>query len=126
MKIKNTLLIILFAVCLSSCYNQERNCTDFKTGKFEFSQEIDGQKETSVFERTEEFQIETFRGKTDTSSVRWVNDCEFILQKLNPKNRAEKKAIHMKILSTTENGYLFEYSFVGDTNKQKGTVTKIK
>lgn len=126
MKIKNTLLIILFAVSLSSCYNQERNCTDFKTGKFEFSQEIDGQKETSVFERTEEFQIETFRGKTDTSSVRWVNDCEFILQKLNPKNRAEKKAIHMKILSTTENGYLFEYSFVGDTNKQKGTVTKIK
>ncbi len=126
MKIKNTLLIILFAVSLSSCYNQERNCTDFKTGKFEFSQEIDGQKETSIFERTEEFQIETFRGKTDTSSVRWVNDCEFILQKLNPKNRAEKKAIHMKILSTTENGYLFEYSFVGDTNKQKGTVTKIK
>lgn len=126
MKIKNTLLIILFAVSLSSCYNQERNCNDFKTGKFEFSQEIDGQKETSVFERTEEFQIETFRGKTDTSSVRWVNDCEFILQKLNPKNRAEKKAIHMKILSTTENGYLFEYSFVGDTNKQKGTVTKIK
>lgn len=126
MKIKNTLLIILFAVSLSSCYNQERNCTDFKTGKFEFSQEIDGQKETSIFERTEEFQIETFRGKTDTSSVRWVNDCEFILQKLNPKNRAEKKAIHMKILSTTENGYLFEYSFVGDTNKQKGTVNKIK
>lgn len=125
MKIKNYILIILSAVSLSSCYNQERNCTDFKTGKFEFSQEIDGQKETSVFERTDEFQIETFRGKTDTSSVRWVNDCEFILQKLNPKNRAEKKAIHMKILSTTENGYLFEYSFVGDTNKQKGTVTKI-
>lgn len=125
MKIKNTLLIILFAVSLSSCYNQERNCTDFKTGKFEFSQEIDGQNETSIFERTEKFQIETFRGKTDTSSVRWINDCEFILQKLHPKNRAERKAIHMKIISTTESGYLFEYSFVGDAKKQKGTVTKI-
>ena len=32
----------------------------------------------------------------------------------------------MKILSTSENGYTFEYSIVGDSNKQKGEIKKIK
>lgn len=123
MKIK-ILGYIFFIALLQSCYNQERNCTDYRIGKFTFTQEIDGKSETSIFERSEALQIETFRGHTDTSSVRWINDCEFILQKLNPKNREEKKAIHMKILSTNEEGYTFEYSFVGDTQKQKGFVTK--
>ena len=121
---KKIYLLPLLAL-LVSCYNQERNCTDFKTGKFEFVQEIDGQQHKSVFERTENLQIETFDGKTDTATVRWVNDCEFVLQKLHPKNRQEKKAIGMKILTTSEKGYTFEYAFVGDTKKQRGAVTKI-
>ena len=112
-------------VLLNSCYNQERNCTDFKVGKFEFTQEIDGVNETSIFERSDSLQIETFRNQTDSSSVRWINDCEFVLQKLHPKGMKEKKAIHMKILTTNEKTYTFEYSFVGDSNKQKGIVTKV-
>lgn len=39
---------------------------------------------------------------------------------------AERKAIHMKILTTSTDSYTFEYSYVGDSNKQKGIVTKIK
>lgn len=120
-KIFYFLVLTLFA----SCYNVERNCKDFKTGKFEFTQEIDNKKMTSVFERNDSLQIETFNGKTDTASVRWVNDCEYILQKLHPKNMQEKKAITIKILTTSKNQYQFEYSFVGDAKKQKGTVTKI-
>ncbi|MGV7107382.1 DNA topoisomerase IV [Flavobacterium sp. U410] len=119
-------LILFIPLLLASCYNQERNCTDFKTGTFEFSEEIDGKTERSVFERNDSLQIETFRGKTDTSSVRWINDCEFVLQKLHPKNRAETKAIHMKILSTHSDGYTFEYAFVGDSKKQRGKAVKIK
>ena len=117
----------LFLLCLTiiSCYQVERNCNDFKTGKFEFSQDIDGKKMTSVFERNDSLQIETFNGKTDTASVRWINDCEYVLQKLHPKNMQEKKAISIKILTTNKNKYQFEYSFVGDSKKQKGTVTKI-
>lgn len=125
MEINKYFIFFVFSFLLISCYQQERNCTDYKTGKFEFQQEINGKVETSVFERSETLQIETFRGKTDTSTVRWVNDCEFILQKLHPKNRAEKKAVQMKILTTNQNGYTFEYSFVGETSKQKGTVTQI-
>lgn len=119
-------ILLLFSLSLASCYQQERNCSDFKTGKFEFTQEIEGKKMTSVFERNDSIQIETFNGKTDTANVRWINDCEYILQKLHPKNRQEKKAINIKILTTNKNQYLFEYSFVGEAKKQKGTVTKIK
>lgn len=118
-------VILFFLILLSSCYNQQHNCTDFKTGKFEFSQEIDGIKKTSVFERTEKIQIETFEGKTDTASIRWVNDCEYVVQKLHPKNMAEKKAIGIKILTTSENSYTFEYGIVGSDLKQKGTARKI-
>jgi hypothetical protein len=117
-----TLLLLL---TLGSCYNVERDCKDFKTGKFRFEYEIDGKKKTTVFERTGNIEIETFEGKTDTASIRWINDCEYILEKIRPKNMQEKKAVHMKILSTSGNSYNFEYSFVGDANKQKGIVTKL-
>jgi hypothetical protein len=126
MSISKPKIIALF-ICLTliSCYNQERNCADFKTGKFEFVQEIKGKKQTSTFVRTENLQIETFNGKTDTASVRWVNDCEFVLQKTHPKNMNDKKAISMKIVATKDKTYTFEYSFVGEAKKQIGTVTKI-
>jgi hypothetical protein len=104
----------------------ECNPKGFKTGKFEFIQEVNGAKETTIFERTDKLQIETYKGRTDTASVRWVNDYEFILQKLHPRNMAEKKAISMRILSTKGKTYTFEFSFVGESKKQIGTVTKIK
>src|SRR5690606_10769327 len=119
------LLLIPAVLLLASCYNQERNCKDFKTGKFRFEHEIDGVKKTTFFERTENLEIETIEGRTDTASIRWINDCEYVLQKIHPRNMQEKKAVHMKILTTNENSYTFEFSIVGSTNKQKGTVTKI-
>jgi hypothetical protein len=121
---KKTTLLLL-ALALTSCSNKERKCADFKTGKFEFTQMIDGKKHTSTFTRTETLQIETFNGKTDTASVRWVNDCEFVLQKLHPKTMNERKAISMRILATDGNSYIFDYSFVDDAKKQRGTVTKL-
>lgn len=121
---KKLLLLPVF-VLLVSCYSNERNCKDFKTGKFTFEYEIDGQKKTTTFTRTDSLEIESFEGKTDTSSVRWVSDCEYILQKIHPKNMQEEKAVQMKILTTKDNSYTFEFSIVGDTNKQKGTVTKV-
>ncbi|MCF6128779.1 DNA topoisomerase IV [Flavobacterium sp. AS60] len=117
--------LLLLALTFISCSEKERNCKDFKTGKFEFTQNIDGKKHTSTFTRTEKLQIETYNGKTDSASVRWVNDCEFILQKLHPKNMKEEKAISMKILFTDKNSYTFEYSFVGSNKKSRGVVKKL-
>jgi hypothetical protein len=119
------LLMIPVLLLLMSCYERERNCKDFKTGKFRFETEINGVKKTTLFQRDETIEIENFEGTVDTSSIRWINDCEYILQNTNPKNMQEKKAVHMKILNTNKNSYTFEYSIVGDANKQKGTVTKI-
>jgi hypothetical protein len=121
---KKILIIPLFLL-LISCYNVERNCKDFKTGKFKFDYKIDGVNKTTVFERNDSIEIETFEGKTDTSSIRWVSDCEYILEKVHPKNMAEKNAINMKILTTSKNSYTFEFGIVGSDKKQRGTVEKI-
>ena len=118
-------ILLLPLLLLISCYNAERNCKDFKTGKFKFEHEVNGVKKVTYFERNDSLEIETFEGKTDTASIRWVNDCEYILQKLHPKNRAEQKAIDMKILTTSKNSYTFEFGMVGVDTKQKGSVTKI-
>ena len=119
--------IIFFVslLILTSCYDVERNCKDFKTGKFQFVFVVNGVKKTTVFERTETLQIETYEGKTDTATVRWVNDCEFVLQKLHPKNIQEKKAISMRIVSTTKNSYTFEFGIIGNDEKQKGIANKL-
>ena len=119
------LLILPLLLLLISCYNVERNCKDFKNGKFKFDYKVDGVNKTNVFERKDSIEIETFEGKTDTSSIRWVSDCEYVLQKVHPKNMAEKNAIVMKILTTSKNSYTFEFGIVGSDAKQRGTVEKI-
>ncbi|MBP6180428.1 DNA topoisomerase IV [Flavobacterium sp.] len=119
------IILLLPLLSLISCYNVEHNCKDFKTGKFKFEYEVNGVKKITVFERNDSLEIETFEGKIDTATIRWVNDCEYILQKLHPKNMAEEKAIDIKILTTSKNSYTFEFGMVGVDTKQKGTVTKI-
>ncbi len=112
----------LFAACLKQ---PERNCTDFKTGKFKVEFEVKGQKHTTLLERNDSIQIETYQGKTDTASVRWVSDCEYIVKNLNPQTMAEKKAYAIKILNTSKNTYTFEFGEVDSDIKQTGTVTKL-
>ncbi len=80
---------------------------------------------TTTFKRNDTLEIDYFQGKSNSSTIRWINDCEYIVQKIKPKNMAEEKAIHMKILTTNDNEYVFEYNIVGDTNKQRGTAKKI-
>ncbi|MCK0109688.1 DNA topoisomerase IV [Flavobacteriaceae bacterium S0825] len=118
--------IIVLSSMLFSCYQVERNCTNFKTGTFESSIVIDNIDYTSTFTRTNDLQIETFENKTDSATVRWINDCEVIFKTINPKSMAERKDIHLKILSTTDSSYTFEYSYVGEVIKQKGIAKKLK
>jgi hypothetical protein len=117
-------IICIFLFC--SCFNSERNCEDYKTGTYEFESFINGELVTSRFIRNDSIEIEQFMGKTDTSTVRWINDCEYILKNTNPKGMAEEKPIHIKILTTTGNGYTFEYGRVGDPKKARGTVNRVK
>lgn len=120
-------LFLLMISCLSlfSCYDPPRDCKDFKTGTFEFETYLDGDLVKTTFIRNDSTEIEIYKNKKDTASIRWINDCEYVLKSTNPKNRLEKQPIHMKILSTTNNSYTFEYSIVGKNEKQKGRVTKV-
>ena len=83
--------IFLILVFLSSCYQGTRNCGNFKTGTYKAEVKIQDRLYTSTFKRTEALQIETYDGKTDSSEVRWINDCEVIFKTINPKSRIEKK-----------------------------------
>jgi hypothetical protein len=121
---KRMLLGVL--ILFQSCYTVERNCLPFHAGTFEFTQIIKNEMKTSTFTRDSLYEIEQFEGKIDTASIRWVNDCECILTKLNPTSNQEKRPIQIKIISTTQNSYVFEYSLVGDAkNTKRGTIQKI-
>ena len=113
-----TVLKILFyfftSILIINCSLPEKKCTLYKKGSFEFKTKINYEFVISNFIINDSLEIEYFQNKIDTSFVRWVSDCEFILTKKNPESIEDKKAISMKILSTDEKGYNFEFSIVGN------------
>lgn len=117
------LLTVFFLA--SSCYEMERDCANFRTGTFEFETFMDGQLLKTTFVRNDSIEVDYFEGKSDTSSIRWINDCEYVIRKINPKNIEERKAIHMKILHTEKDVYTFEYNLVGQKKKERGNVRKV-
>ncbi|WP_396601150.1 hypothetical protein [Algibacter sp. R77976] len=123
-------LLFITLLSLTSCYETTRNCKDYKTGAFRFDYTVDGISKSGDFKRTERYSINYYDGKTDSSEVKWINDCEFILYKINPVSIAEKDPIHMKILTTTDSSYTFEYSKASfnegeKKRKEKGVAFKI-
>jgi hypothetical protein len=120
------LLLLPLCFVFIACFQPERKCSDFKTGTFEFQTYLNGELVTSKFVRNDSIEIDYFQGKSDTSSVRWLNDCEYILKNKNPKNRAERQPIHIKILTTSKDGYVFEYGVVGQSRKERGEVSRSK
>ncbi|MFD2585690.1 DNA topoisomerase IV [Croceitalea marina] len=122
---KKPLLQLLILNLMFSCQEApERNCKDFKNGAFSFTSVVEGDSLTTTFVRKDGIEIDYFRNQVDTSSVRWINDCEYILKQLNPKNKQEEKSIHIKILTTTDSSYTFEFNTVGDSKKLRGTAIK--
>jgi hypothetical protein len=121
--LKKTIILSLLFI---SCYNVDRDCIEFRTGSFEFSTSINDSIVKSTFIRTDNYEIEEFKGVKDSSTIRWVNECEFILTKMNPKTNQERRPIRIKILRTYGNSYDFEYSQVNNPQKiNRGTVNKI-
>ena len=117
--------ILIFVFLIKSCYNVERNCVDFKTGIFEFSTEVNDSLVTSTFTRTNEFEIELYNGIKDSSTIKWVNNCEFLLTKLNPRTNQERRPVRIKILRTYGDKYDFEFSQVNNPQKvTRGTVKR--
>ncbi|MBL7473484.1 hypothetical protein [Robertkochia sediminum] len=117
--------LILF-ILMQSCYQNTRDCSKFKTGEFVFKYTLEGVEKESRFIRTDSMEYDFYDDHIDTNTVKWVNDCEFIVKKVNPANMQEAKPLHFRILSTSEESYNFEYSLLGDLkNKQRGTAYRI-
>lgn len=118
-------LFLFILVVFTSCYSPERKCENFRIGTFEYEAMVGTEILKTTFVRNDSIEIDYFKGKADTSSIRWINDCEYILKKLNPRSMLDEKSIHMKILTTDKNTYIFEYNIVGQTNKERGTARRI-
>ncbi|WP_089884647.1 DNA topoisomerase IV [Kriegella aquimaris] len=123
---KKIILYSITLILICSCYQPQRDCESFKKGEFSFTSEIDGKEITTTFMRNDTIEVGYFNGVSDTSSVRWINDCEYIVKKLHPKTKSEEQSIHMKILTTTENSYTFEYNLVGKSQTSRGTAIKLE
>ncbi len=113
-------VVLLISLVCFGCYSPQQDCKKFATGTFTSEVLINGVNNTSTFTRTKTLQIETYNGKTDSAAIRWINSCEMVYKTINPKSRAQQKAIHVKILTTTDSSYTYEYSYVGEQRKQKG------
>ena len=117
--------LIGLLIC-SSCYETQRDCSNFKTGTFEFEALSGTEVFKTTISRNDTIEVDYYDGKTDSSSIRWINDCEYVLEKIKPKNQAEKKAILVKILATQNDTYTFEFSEVGKNKKSKATAKRVK
>lgn len=107
------------ATLIISCYQPERNCKDYRTGSFAFEYVVAGEEKEGKFTRDENYSVEYYDNRIDSATVKWLNECEFVLQDIKSKS-----SVHMKILSTTDNSYTFEYGLVGDPKKLQGTAIR--
>ena len=125
-KISSFSILLIVISFFHSCNKIERNCNLFKIGMFYSEINYDGVLFSSTFTRNDKnLQIEKFQGKIDSSKVRWINDCEMVLSPINSKKLSGKKNILIKILTTTDTSYSYEYSFVGENKKLKALAIKI-
>lgn len=123
--VKNILYLLIILIVITSCNTPQRDCNFFKTGEFSYEELIEGELVATRFTRNDTLEVAYFNNKVDSSSVRWINDCEWIVKKIHPKSMSEQKAVHMKILYTEGDFYTFEYALVGKNIKQRGTAKKI-
>jgi hypothetical protein len=122
---KSHLFFCCLVILVSSCYEANLDCTAFKTGTYVSEISLNGKKLQTTSVRSDNYVIETYKGKTDTASIRWVNDCEFILTKLHPKTMAEHDAVSIRILSTSKKSYTFDFGIVGNPHRARGVATKL-
>ena len=118
--------LVSFSLLFFSCVIPDKNCSNFKIGEFNFESKTENGVYNSRTIRNDSIEIEFFGSSIDTSRITWVSECEYILRKLRPKTLTEERAVSVKIINTSEKGYLFEYSFVGDKkNRARGNAFKV-
>lgn len=112
---KETILLIFLLFNLNT-YSQEKKCSDYKVGKFTYTNPL--YKNWKVF-RSETEQIETDEVKKIElrASVNWVSDCEYILiyTKFNDseKHSIVGQKINVKIIKVGNESVICESDGLG-------------
>jgi len=118
-------LTLIICLLLFSCKENTKSSPDnFKTGTFKTT--LEDSDITSVAYRNDSIQIETYDNKKDTFNIKWPNNFEYILVKINPKTLLDSTPFHVKITAIKKNSYSFKAYYKGSNFKQKGTATKIE
>ncbi len=115
-----------FLICgllLWACKNDPKSFS-FKEGRFKTY--LENKSDSSYFYRTEKFQIETYKQKTDTFHITWKNQFEFHLKKQHPKTKLDSTKFIIKITKIKNNSYEFLGYYFGSNFKQKGSTFRLE
>lgn len=124
---KSILSAFLLLFFLVSCYTPPNNCTEFRTGTFEYQAYAKGELIQAKIVRNDSLEIDYYNPKEpDTSQIRWINDCEYVLKKYNPTSSGEKRSFSMRILETDENTYKFVFKEIGSKQTKEFSAKRIK
>ena len=118
-----TLLLLIVIGFLSCESNKLKGVDYYKTGTFKTV--LADKTTSSMAERNDSLQIETYQGKKDTFYIKWKGNFEYILLKKNPKSALDSTPFHVKITKFDGDSYNFKAYYKGSNFKQTGTATKI-
>ncbi len=111
----------------AGCYTPPSNCADFKVGTFQYQAYSKGELIQAKIVRNDSLEIDYYNPKQpDTSQIRWINDCEYILKKYHPKSADEKRSFSMRITETHGDRYKFIFKEVGSQQTKEFTATRVK
>ena len=94
MNMKNLILILILNLTLNG-WAQEKNCSDFKVGKFTYS---DPDYADLITVRTDSLQIDSYpkMGWAMTSRVEWLTDCKYEIIYIKVNDPKMKSLIGIK------------------------------
>lgn len=102
------LVFILFSVYSLSAFGQEKSCSDFKTGKFQYANTAYADWKITRTS-TEQIETNTATGLVIHNDVIWTSDCEFTLTCTKVSQTKYKHAIgkvfKVVIIETSNDGY---------------------
>jgi hypothetical protein len=116
---KNTIItipILLWFCILTSC-SQNKNCKDFKTGKFKL---IENKSNTEyLIDRSDAIQTETNLKTLQLAKfkITWESDCKYTLTIIEARQEVmdfyKNKSLNMEIIEIYDDGYKFSAKLDG-------------
>jgi hypothetical protein len=118
--VTSLLCLLLFTAC-----KKQTTSGSFSYKEGVFITYLENKKDSSIFYRVDNYQIETYKNKIDTFRIEWKNKFEFHLLKLHPKTKLDSTKFVVKISKIKNNAYEFQANYRNSNFKQKGTTIKI-